>query len=183
MPQPYLKIAAIVLEPRTSTGLPTNAVYVDQASGALSNKGGTGAVAPIGAGAASADSVLTKVWHNKSGATMAAGIPVAKLTDGSMAPADAHTRVRCMAVLLEETLNNAQGRVALIGPNVIGALTGLGFAPGDAIYLSVSGGYTNNAAFAQTNTIVRIGFADCATGPASAVAQDLVMFAEVVSVL
>lgn len=182
-----IRVGAIVFDPVTPGGLGTNALYVDSSSGALSSKGGTGATAPVGASSTTANSVLTKILHNRSGFTIQAGMPFAKKSDGTIIAAAAGT-VGDMVVLgttLETILNNAQGLCQLIGPNVPGVLTGLGFAPGDAVYLGDGGGYTNTTSTLTFNTdsIVRMGYADCAAGVASAVATDLIMFAEVVSVL
>lgn len=187
MAQPYLTIGAVVLDPLDPATLPNNAVYVDQSSGALSNKATTGSTSAIGQGSASTDSLFTKVMHNLSGVTIAANMPVAKKTDGSIISAAAGITGDMVLIGVAQAAiqNNSQGNVITIGPNVLGALIGSSytFYPGQAVYLNDQGGYTGDltSLSISTDALFRIGYADCAAGVASTTAVDLIMFAESVS--
>ena len=152
------------------------------AAGALSEKTLVGDESAIGA-ASSAD-IMIKTMQNLTGQTIAARTPVAKLADGSIIEADSDgaNQQTVIGITLEDIDDEATGRVALIGPNVVNAVLGLGFAPADEVFLSKTGGYTNNAGSLTpgVDSIVRLGFADCASGEASETATDLIMFAEVI---
>lgn len=181
---PYLKISGVVFDPVNPSLLPNNAIYVDQVSKDLSTKGdggGTGAIAGSGGGSAS----FSKTMQNLSGATIPLGRPVAKKPDGSIAEAEAVKTgdTVVIGVALAAIANSDTGAVALIGQNVAGAVAGLGFAPGDPVYLADGGGYTNDAASlnSSNDVILRFGYADCAEGTASNLATDLIIFPEVVS--
>jgi hypothetical protein len=63
-------------------------------------------------------------------------------------------------------------------------LVGLGFAPGDEIFVGeTTGGYVNDIApFTGNNdSIIKIGVADCAAGTASSVATDLILIPHVIA--
>lgn len=185
MTTPFIKCSGIVFDPVQPGVLPTNAIYADSVTQALSSKGGTGVSAPIGPASTSSSSVMSKIMHNLSGFPIPKNTPVAKEADGSIAPADAAVNANktVIGTTQELILNNAQGSVALVGQNVPGALTGLGFTPGDSVYLAVGGGYTTDVSTLMTtaDTITRMGYADCAGGVASTTVVDLILFPEVVS--
>lgn len=185
MPLPRFKTSAIVFEPTAVASLPNNALGVDSAGGDALTLKQSGGTEPITSGSASV-SPLIKSMQNLSGVTILQGKPVAKKPDGSIIQGDSDgvgTQV-IIGVAMVNISNNAMGNVALIGPNVSGAIAGLGFAPGSPIYISEDGGYTDDlGSFTGDNdTVVRIGYADCLGGAASATATDLIMFAEVVLV-
>jgi hypothetical protein len=73
--------------------------------------------------------------------------------------------------------------VLCVGANLAGALTGLGFAPGEEIYLSEASGFTNNpnSFTGGDDTIMKVGVADCAAGVASGTAVDLISFPEIIA--
>jgi len=60
-------------------------------------------------------------------------------------------------------------------------LTGLGFTSGDIIYLSESGGYTNdgNSFTGGDDTVTKVGVASAPAGIASGTATDLIAISEV----
>lgn len=126
---------------------------------------------------------LLKTMQNLSGSTIPAGAPVAKLANGGIIAADSDgaTTQNFVGIAVAAIVNNAQGQVAVTGQNIAGAITGLGFAPGQEIYLSQSGGYTNDIeSFTDDDdSIIKIGIADCSAGAASATATDIIMFPEV----
>ena len=185
MTAPRMKIGAIVFEPVLASSLPSNSLYTDSGSLALSSKSNTGATEALGASVASADTVMTKIWHNTSGFDIQAGRLVAKKSDGSICDGDAD--VRGTAVILGTSVsvivNNTQGAVRLYGANLQAALTGMGMAPGDSVYLAVGGGYTNDLSSISVDVdeIIRVGYADCPAGVASSTATDLIMILEVIS--
>lgn len=129
-------------------------------------------------------SLLLKEMENKSGQTIAAGQPVSKKADGSiiLGDSDLAGAQTFIGVTLQEILNDAIGTVALVGPNIIGAIAGLGYAPGDDVFVSETGGYTNdpNSFTGSNDTITRVGFADCAAGSASSTATDLILFSDII---
>lgn len=126
--------------------------------------------------------LLSKQMQNLSGVTIPAGVPIAKMPNGSIARADsdgAGGLQNFIGISGASIADATQGAVILVGANLAGVITGLGFAPGQDIYLSESGGYTNTPATAFSNnddSIIKIGVADCAAGAASSTATDLIMF-------
>ena len=159
-------------------------MYLDSAGGnAATVKGTGGSSTPIGA--TSSSDLLIKSKQNKSGVTIAANKPVALMPGGGIIAADsdgAGAQV-VIGITLAAILDDALGNVSLVGPGVVGCVAGLGFAPGDAVYLSETGGYTNdlNSLTGGNDSIIRIGYADCAAGAASVTATDLILFSEVLS--
>lgn len=179
-----IKVGFVELVPRAAAAVPNGALFLDSSGGnAPTAKNTGGSSVPIGEVAAS--DVLIKTWQNLSGVTIVAGKTSCKLASGSaaLADADAVGRQVWLAVALDTVANTAQGRFALVGPNVAGALAGLGFAPGEAVYQGkTAGGYAALSTLNPlTDAIIRVGYADCAAGVASATAVDLIMFAEVIS--
>lgn len=130
-------------------------------------------------------SMFIKFMQNKTGTAIPGKTPVAKLPDGSIIPSDANgtsNNQAVMAITVNEIAPNAIGMVFLIAPNMAGAIAGLGFTPADKVFLSDVGGYTNDPGSLTSggpDSIIRIGYADCASGAASSVATDLILFGEV----
>jgi len=126
---------------------------------------------------------LTKSMQNKSGATIDAGKPVSKKADGSIVPADSDSAdgQTFVGITVDSIADDATGDVYLVGQNIPGALTGLGFTPGQDIFISESTGFTNNpdSFSGGDDTITRVGIADCAAGAASDTVTDLIIFAEI----
>lgn len=141
------------------------------------------AIAAGGGGGSSAN--LTKVMANEDSATIEAGVPVSKLSTGGVVKADSDgvSRQQLVGITKEEIAVGSTGEVYLLGQNIPGVLTGMGFAVGDEIYLSESlGGYTNDpdSYTSGDDSIIKIGIADCSVGVASAVATDLILFPDVI---
>jgi len=130
-------------------------------------------------------SLLVKSMKNTSGVQIPLGAPIAKLADGgiSQADSDAVGKQIWIGVANETIAINAFGQVVLVGPNIAGALTGKGFTPGDHIFLSQDGSYINDSTLLTggNDSLIRVGYADCADGVQSATATDLIMFAAVLS--
>jgi hypothetical protein len=119
-------------------------------------------------------------------AAIAAGKPIAKLANGKAAQADSDgaggLQNICGYAMTACSGDNAAFEVLLIGPNLAGALTGLGFTPGQDVFISEDGGYTNDAnSFTGANdSIIRAGVADCAANTATGTVVDLIVFTEVI---
>lgn len=178
MPIQYAKIRAnaIVFDKTSAPALP-NALFTDL-NGDLQNTDNANIPIKI-------SNPFVKKMKNVTGSTIAINTPIAKLPDGSIAPADADGvgTQEVIGVAIEAILDTNFGLVHLIGPNVAGVLTSLGFAPGDEVYLSDTAGYTNTPATldAETESVVKLGVADCASNIMSAVATDLIFAAEVIT--
>lgn len=177
-----IKVSALVFDPIPASAAPSNSIYSDSSNAnAFTNTSSGGD--PVQVGESSSSSTLIKSMQNLSGATIPAGKPVAKKANGSIIAADSDgvATQQFIGIALASIANNATGNVAIVGQNVVGAVSGLGFAPGDDVYLSEAGGYTNdpNSFTGSNDSIIRVGIADCAAGSASATATDLIMFAEV----
>lgn len=173
-----LRVSGVVFDPKTAVSAVTGELFVELTSDQLSTKGLVDST-PVGA-AADADSLLIKMMQNLSGVGIPIGAEVCKLVNGgiALAESDIPARARVIGVAREAILNNAQGKVGLIGPNQPGVLAGLGFTPGDKVYMAeTAGAYTNSlASFTGGNDrIVCVGIADCAAGNASLTVTDLIM--------
>lgn len=170
-----LRINGIVFDPASQAGAAEGELYVDSTSGQLSVKGGGSSTTPIGA-APSADQALNKVMENQSGSTIPLNALVAKLANGTIAQADSDGNANVIGIAQAAIPNLSTGTVRLLGPNIAGVLTGLGFAPGQSVYMSeTTGHYTTNInSFTGSNDrLVRVGIADCAAGFASTTVVDL----------
>lgn len=178
-----LQTTAVLMVPIDPATLPNNALCSDSTQGgALSNKTPGGATVQM---VTAGPEWLVKQKQNLSGETIPSGAPVALMPNGSIARADSDTPTVSLfiGIALEDILDNATGRVLCIGPNVAGAVTGKGFAPGDPVFLAEDRSYTNTlASFTDSNDrIMKVGYADCAPGAASSTATDLIVSYELVS--
>jgi len=129
---------------------------------------------------------ITKIKYNGSLALIPAFKPVALKSDGTIVLADAdglNTQV-LIGFTLESIDVGNKGKVLLTATNAPGVLIGLGFAPNETILLSKTPGVlTNdfNSFDINTDTIMKVGIADCANDTQSSVATDLIMMTEVLS--
>lgn len=180
-----LRSPALIFEPKPTADIPAGAIYMDSAnSNALTTKTTGGTDTPIGE-ASSAD-VLVKIKQNKSGVQIPANRRVALKTDGSICLADNNDPLAMVdiGVSLDTIEHLATGRVLLDGPNAVGVLTGSGFTPGQTVLLGATPGtmIVDQSVFdPATDTIKKVGIADCAAGNASATVSDLICVAEVIS--
>lgn len=114
-----------------------------------------------------------------------ANTPVAKRADGKVeiAQADTSDGQVLIGITLAATINPGElVNVLCVGANIAAAIYGLGFVVGDEVYVSETGGYTNDAStLTNSDAIVKVGIADCAAGIASSTATDLILFPDVVS--
>lgn len=122
---------------------------------------------------------LLRTKTNGAGTTIAAGYPVSLYSDGQIYPGMAlgAPNVTSYGIALQAIAPAAQGKVLLFGLAVPGVLTGLGFSPGDTVYISETGTYTNGSTgLGDTGDVIaRIGWADCADATVSGTAVDLVL--------
>jgi len=173
----------IVLTPTTQASVPNGAMFLDtDDSDLLKTKDTSGSVSTLTTGASPTNILLKSAI---AGGAITALRTVSKRADGKTVQADSDSADGQAAYGIALDAASADGdpvNVVLFGPNVANALNGLGFAPGDDIYLSETGGYTNTNSFTGDNdSIIKVGVADCAAGIASATATDLICFAEVIS--
>jgi hypothetical protein len=178
-----IQTTAVVMVPVAPASVPANSLYSDaSAAGAFANKTPGGTVVQV---VSAASDLMLKQKQNLSGETISQGQPVALKSDGSVARADSDTPAvsELIGFAMENILDGATGSVLLIGPNVPGAVTGLGFAPKDPVFLSENRTYTNTLAgyTGGDDRIIRVGFADCAPGSASSTATDLIVSYEIIT--
>lgn len=171
----------IVLTPSLPSAIPNGAVFIDSTNAdAMSVKGTGGAVSPIGS---TGSNIFIK--QMQAAGVIATNMPVSKRPDGKIeqADSDAATGQEVVGFALAAAAGNGSLiNVLCVGANIAGALTGLGFTPGQEVYLSENSGYTNdpNSFTGNNDSIIRLGVADCAAGAASTVVTDLIVFTEVI---
>lgn len=179
----YAKIrtGALILDPVAPASVTEdNAIFSDSSNGNQFSFQAGGVVAT--------QAMYRKVMQSGFAGTIPLNTPVSKEPDGRILPADANdpNAGEIVGITLETfSAENVLGAVHLFGPNVTNAVSGLGFVPGQEIYLStVAGGYTNDPSTLNdisVDSIIRIGIADCAQGTASGTATDLIMLAQIIS--
>ena len=178
-----VKANFVVLVPTVSGSVPNGALFLDSANGNASTIKNTNGTTTVINSSAAATSLVTKLMQ--AAGIYAINTPVSKRSDGQIEIADANAAngKDLIGVTLQASL--AVGdiiSVLLVGANLTDAISGLGFSVGDEIYVSDSGGYTNDpSTLSGSESIIKIGVADCSTGGATAVATDLILFPDVVS--
>lgn len=183
MAQASFKAKVVILEPIDPSQAPNGSVFLDSTnSDALTTKTTGGSTSIIGA--ASGDTLFKK--DMVAGAAFAAKVPLSKRADGKVVAADSDSGTG--QALIGYSLASSAGdgsivQVLTVGANIAGALTGLGYTSGEEVYLSETGGYTNdpNSFTGNNDSIIKVGIADCAAGIASGTATDLIVFAEVIT--
>lgn len=180
-----MKTVSVAFEPTTPAAQPINSIFVDSTnSNVFSNKTTGGTTSPIGS-TSSAD-YLVKYKRNSSGSFIPAYRRVALMPDGSVALADSDnpSLMKDIGMSIEGINDGVYGRIILNGANAAGALTGLGFLSGQNIFLGKTPGTLVNSTSGfdpNTDTIMRVGVADCATNTVGSAATDLIMTIEVYS--
>ena len=178
-----LRVDTLVLEPRLAAGVPNGVIFNDSVSGEITQKSTSGASSTVG----SSDSSFRKQMQSGFVGSIASGTTVSKRSDGKIVPADsdgAGTQQPIGIAIDTFSALDSLGIVLLIGPNAVGAITGLGFTPGSDIFIGeTTGGYVDDVTpFTGGNdSIIRIGIADCSAGAASAAAIDLILSSEPIS--
>ena len=138
----------------------------------------------IGGSGGPSDSI--KQMQSGHETTISSGKPVSKLPNGKIVPADsdAANGQKYIGITKVSIAVEALGDIYLPGNNIPNAILGLGFTPGDEVFLSETSGMVTNNPSSFTNnddSIIKIGIADCSAGTASSTATDLIMFSEVIA--
>lgn len=171
----------VVLEPITPDKVPNGAIFLDASnmnSMSIKDSGGiTKKLEP------STDTSMF-IKQMQVDAPIAIRMPFSKLASGKIVLADSDAvggQKFCGYTLGAATEADQLINVLCVGANLTGAILGLGFTPGDDVYLSEDGGYTNNinALTGDNDSIIKVGVADCSAGLASTVADDLIAFPEI----
>jgi hypothetical protein len=173
----YAKIRAnaIVLNPIADPEIP-DSMFVEATSGLLTTKKGTEPPAVIATNSA------PNVKSMQAFSPIRAGKPVSKMNTGFIVEADSDgtgTQQPIGFSLTAAANANDLCVIILIGTNVAGILAGMGFLPGQEIFLGeTSGALTNDiSTFSDNNdSLIKLGVADCAAGVASALATDLIIY-------
>jgi hypothetical protein len=115
-----------------------------------------------------------------------AGKPYSKRPDGRIEAAISNTLYgqKFVGITIDAFLNAGDlGYTTPSGPIIANVLDGLGFLPGDEIFVNQTVGYTKNpgAFTGDSDSIIRIGIADCAAGIASATAKHIIMMPHIIS--
>lgn len=175
-----IKSGYVLLEPVDPSSVPNNSIYVDSTHGnQMYLKNNSGVSMPV-VGGESGYFIKSMV----AGSAITQHQLVAKRSDGYLVPADSDNPVARSFVGYAQ--GSASGvddiiNVLLIGPNVAGAVSGLGFTPGDVVWMSQNaGGYINDIdqLTDDDDIIIKVGIADCIAGVASSTAVDLISFVE-----
>lgn len=181
MTQPILS-KYIILEPQAPGSVPANALFLDSTNAnALSFKSSSSITEPVTSPGAS---IFIK--QMEAGEAFTVNMPLSKRTDGKVVVGDADgvNGQKIIAYSLEASAGNGSlVNVLCLGANLVNAITGLGFTPGDNVFMGENGEYINNIVNLTGNndSIIILGIADCSSGVASATANDLVVFTKVVA--
>lgn len=172
----------INIVPSLPASVPNNTLFIDSSnSNQATFKDGSGNVGVIGA--VSASNIFIK--QMQSSVVLAVNTPVAKLANGKIINADSDTvnGQVYIGITMGTAVVDGLVSVLLVGANIAGALTGLGYTPGQEIFLGENGGFTNNVSTFTDgdDSIIRVGIADCTSGNASGTVTDLIAFTEVVA--
>ena len=179
-----VKAAYLALEPVEPGDVPNGCLFLDITnSNALTQKSSNGTVGIIASSANNNPFMKQMV----AGEAFPANKPLAKRADGKVVLADSQDATRTVLIgysMAASLGNNSIVNVFCIGSNLSGVLSGLGFTPGQTIFLGeAQGTYTNNVAtFTGNNDVyMKIGIADCAAGLASGLATDLIVNTQFIS--
>lgn len=179
-----IKCTSVSMEPQIASAVPVGSIYLDaNNANVLTTKTTGGSEVPLTEATAS---IFIKRKRNMSGVVIPAQKKVALKPDGSICLADNNDPGTRLGVgwTQEEILPEAYGNVLLVGANVANALLGLSFTSADTIMLgNTAGALTNDMGSfnIETDTILKLGYADCASDTCSAEATDLIIATEVLS--
>jgi hypothetical protein len=172
------KAKFIELIPAPPSQVPNNCLFVDSTNGniptfkdSLGDSGQIGAVVPSG------DSLFLKQMQAE--VPFLINVALSKKSNGKVIPLDSddpESNKFCGFSRQAAMSANDLVMVLCVGANISNAVSGLGFLPGEYIYIGENGEYTNSVSgFTGINdTYIQLGMADCPSGPASAVATDLI---------
>ena len=179
MTQP-IEAKYVILNPAAPGDVPNGSVFIDSSAGnQISLKSSSGVVQTMETGGGTNFFLKTMI----ASGVIPNGSPVAKLVNGKIAVCDADDAPNFVGFAQEQANSDGHAIIILtVGANLAGVLNGLGFATGDEIFISNTGGYTNDpGTFDGNDNIIKAGIADCAAGVFSATATDLIAFPEVIS--
>ncbi|MBK9390480.1 MAG: hypothetical protein IPN68_09900 [Bacteroidetes bacterium] len=180
------KLKFVAMEPITPSEAPNGTLYIDSTNANTPTyKNFSGVSEELGSGGGGGANFLLKQMQSDE-APIANKVPVSKKPNGRVIAADSDSADGQFYIGFTMESVSSVGQlfnVLLIGANVENAVSGLGFSPGDDIYLDENGGYVNTVSgFTGSNdSIIKVGVADCPAGAASAVATDLVVFSDVIA--
>lgn len=174
-----IQVPYVILDPVPASQVPNGALFLDASNGNAATIKTTGGSDDV---LNSSDTFFIKSMI--AGGAFVAGRPLSKRPDGKVVDADSDGIDTQNFIGYSRDISGGDGStvsVLLAGANLIGVLTGLGFTTGDIIYLSETGGYTNDPGSftGDDDTIVKLGIADSANGVASATAVDLIAITDV----
>jgi len=176
------KLKFIQMEPVNPLEVPNGSLFIDETNlNAITYKNPSGSSSSLTE--TTAESLLIK--QMQSGAvSIPKNAPLAKLSNGKVVQAQSDGDQAFIGFSLQSVSGVDQLlNVLLVGANIEGAVSGLGFIPGQDVLLGESGEYVNSVSGFTGNddSIIKIGIADCAAGVASPVATDLVVFSDVIA--
>ena len=187
MPKVGVRSDFVVLRPVNPADAPNSSIFMDSTNAnQMSMKSTSGIVIPIGE--VSSTNIFIKA--KKSGGIFPLNSPLCLKSDGKVYLADADNANSQQIIghaLTESIATNQDVNVLLVGANLTGALTGLGFVTGQDIFMSETAAesgsiFTNDVStFSGNNdSVIKVGVADCESGAASATAKDLIVLTDVV---
>lgn len=182
-----IKSKFLEIEASDPADIPPNSLFIDSTNNnqaTFKNSGGTSSVV----GAVSTSNLFIK--QMQADQVIAINDPLAKKSNGRVIKSDTDLSAdsqKYIGIALQAAANVGDFiNVLLIGTNLANALLGMGFVPGEYIFLGENGGFTNDAGvsgFSGSNdSVIRVGIADCAPGTASGVATDLIAITQIISV-
>lgn len=181
-----IKAQYVVLVPVAESSVPAGSVFLDSSnSNQMTFKGTNSVSEPVDTGGGGGTNYFIKSMV--ASGPIAVRRPLNKLSNGKVSDADAsdldNAQNICGYSLNPSASDGDLISVLCVGPNLADALLGLNFTTGDEIYLSDTGGYTNDTSnlSAGMDSIIKLGIADCPSGTASSIATDLIGFSDVVS--
>ena len=173
-----MKGNALVLPISYPSANPLGSVYTDGTnSNVLTFKDYANINTPLIGGTLISSEIFTKIKKNTSGSSIPAYTTVAVKTDGTICPAesDVPASTKVIGSTLEPISSGDYGAVRLMGASAPNMVDGMGFAPGDIIYVGSTPGSLTNAIETIIGEVKIVGIADCATDIQSSMATDLIL--------
>lgn len=177
------KTTAIVLQPVSPSSVPVGAIF--KSDGPVANP-----IQMATSGGTSTDLVQTSVSfvlkRKLAALSIPAARPVSLLASGAIVPSDSDDAAarQPIGVALSDIPAGEYGTVILVGPNIPDMLRGMGFKPGDELYVnSEQGGLTNDPTTLRigVDQFIKIGIADCPGDNSEPDATDLILLLQVLA--
>jgi hypothetical protein len=177
------RTTAIVLQPTNPANVPAGSIFKSDAPIANPIQMSTGS-------GASTDLVQTQVSfvlkRKQAAIAIPAACPVSVLPDNRIVPADSDDAAarQPIGVSLAAIEVDEYGTIVLVGPNVPDMIRGMGFKPGDELYVNAQqGGLTNDPTTLRigVDQFVKIGLADGPGDTAATDATDLILLLQVLA--